>query len=353
MTAEEAARRLNVRPERLADAESGERPLTLNQARKAADVYKRPLAALFLPEPPREESLEVQFRRLRDAPALPWPPQMRALARAVPALQDEADALFESLEQEPQWSAIAEVFARFTSPDEIEQALRDVVGVSIEAQKRAAQADPQGFRVFRLWREAIEDMGILVIQDGSLTLEDMRGFAAPHARVPAIVINTQDDVRARLFTMLHELAHLFLAVDDEMRFEEFAASVLLPVRTFPRDLGATAGGTLLEKVDAIARAYGVTPAAAAVRVGWLRLASWDEVNEVRGQIQARATPRVQPGGGNYYRNVIVRMGPRFVSRVLEAASQSAISELAASRLLNVKVDNFDNLRREVQGPNVA
>lgn len=95
LPAEEAARRIGVTGGRLAAAEAGELPLTLNQARKAAEVYQRPFALLFLPEPPTEDPVEVQFRRLRDAPALPWPPSMRTLARQVLALQDEADALFD------------------------------------------------------------------------------------------------------------------------------------------------------------------------------------------------------------------------------------------------------------------
>ena len=80
---------------RLVHHQRGRYSLTLNQARKAAEVYQRPFALLFLPEPPTEDPVEVQFRRLRDAPALPWPPSMRTLARQVLALQDEADALFD------------------------------------------------------------------------------------------------------------------------------------------------------------------------------------------------------------------------------------------------------------------
>lgn len=347
LTEEEAARRLSLSPARLLAAETGERPLTLNQARKAAHVYQRPLAALFLPEPPREDPLEVQFRRLRDAPALPWPPAMRALARSIPALQDEADAFFEAIEEEPAWPAAAEIFRTSQSLDELGIALRDLIGVSLQDQQDAARIDPQGFKTFRVWREAIEDLGILVLQDGSLSLDDMRGFASPHERVPAIVINTNDDVRARLFTMLHELAHVFWTLPDEMRYEEFAANVLMPPRSFERDFRVAPGQSLLAKIDATARMYGVTPDATAVRVGWLSLASWGEVQEARNAIRDRAGHGERASGGNYYRNVVVRMGPRFVSRVLDAVSQSAISELSASRMLRVRVDNFDALRREV------
>jgi transcriptional regulator with XRE-family HTH domain len=66
-----AAQRIGVKPEKLAGAEAGDLMLTLRQAEKAADAYDRPLAALFLPEPPSEEPQEAKFRRLRDAPEPP------------------------------------------------------------------------------------------------------------------------------------------------------------------------------------------------------------------------------------------------------------------------------------------
>lgn len=350
MTPEEAASAMpGVSESRLLDAESGGTPLTLNQARLAAEVYERPFAMLFLPAPPLEDPVEVQFRRLRDAPELPWPPPMRALARAVPAIQDEADALFEALEAEPKWRDAAAIFERTSEVEQLGSEVRELAEVPLERQKAAARADPQGFRPFRLWREALEEMGVLVLQDGSLPLGHMRGFVSPHPRTPAIVINTADGARARLFTMLHEFAHLFWGTDrPEEDYDAFAAAALMPRRDFARDFEVAVGATLLERVDATARLYGVNPDAAAVRVGWLELAAWEEVHHVRRAIKGRGRGGRGAGGGNYYRNVVARMGPRFVTRVMAAVNENVISELAAARLLGIRVDRFDALRQELR-----
>ena len=352
-TQEEAADRLGVGPDRLARAEAGERPLTLVQVRKAAHVYQRPLAVLFLPEPPSEEPQEVQFRRLRDAPQLPWSPAMRALAREVPALQDEVDALFEAIDEEPRWIEAAKQLLSDVPIERLAERLRQVVGVTLEQQKTSARTDPQGFKTFRLWREAVEDLGILVLQDGSLSLGDMRGFASPHARVPAIVINTNDDVRARLFTMIHELAHVFWSALTESEFEELAGTTLMPSSSFADDFRRANGASLLEKIDATARLYGTTPDATAVRVGWLNLASWNDVRDARAEIRNRGGSGSRAQGGNYYRNVIARMGPRLVGRILDAVGQAAISDLAAARVLGVRVERLESVRRELGSPDVA
>lgn len=350
---EEAARRIGVSAERLLGAESGDAELTLNQARKAANVYKRPFAVLFLPTPPDEDAVDVQFRRFRDAPALPWPHEMRALSRRIPALQEEADALFEAMDEEPRWQAAIDLFRAVEDLASLGEQIRTLVGVSLLHQKAGARVDPQGFRVFRIWREAIEGLGILVLQDGSLRLDEMRGFAAPHARVPAIVINTNDDIRARLFTMLHEFSHVLSAIPDENRSDEFAAAILMPPTPFASDFVTAPGLTLLDRIDLTARTYGVTPDAAAVRVGWLRLVGWDEIARVRDEIRERHRPYAKASAGNHYRNVVVRMGPGFVARVLGAVTQGTVSELGAARLLGVRVDGLAPLRKELQGADVA
>ena len=353
MEPEVAAPRIGVSPDRLRLAEAGEGELTLIQARKAANVYERPFAVLFLPAPPDEDAVDVQFRRFRDAPALPWAHEMRALGRRVPALQEEAGALFEAIDEPPRWRDALDLFRQDENLALLGERIRELVGVSLDDQKAAARNDPQGFRAFRVWREAIEGLGILVLQDGSLGLEEMRGFAAPHERVPAIVINTNDDVKSRLFTMLHEFSHVLSPVPDENRSDEFAGVTLMPPAEFADDFRTAQGTTLLARIDATARAYSVTSDAAAVRIGWLGVMDWDAIARVRAEIRQRGGSGGKAKGGNHYRNVVVRMGPGFVAKVLGAVTQGTVSELGAARLLNVRVDGLGPLRRELQGVDSA
>ncbi len=94
-TLEDAAPKVGVTAEKLDRAERGEHLLTLRQAENAAKAYDRPLAALFVPEPPREEPPEAQFRRLPGAPPPPWPHEMRLLIRRVRERQQAAVELYE------------------------------------------------------------------------------------------------------------------------------------------------------------------------------------------------------------------------------------------------------------------
>src|ERR1035438_1836144 len=201
-TVEQAAEKIGIARWQLEMAEEGVDYLTLRQAERAADAYERPLASLFLPSPPPEPPPEAQFRRLPGAPLPPWPPEMRLLARRVGRRQEGAAELYEDLEETPPWTDVVAHF-RGAEPSDLPEVARGVLGVPREAQAGWAAADT--YAPLRGWTGAVGSLGVLVMQDGSMELDVMRGFASVDDVVPAIVVNNADDPRARAFTVIHEL----------------------------------------------------------------------------------------------------------------------------------------------------
>jgi Zn-dependent peptidase ImmA (M78 family) len=353
---DEAAERIGVTPEKLAAAERGEAYLTLRQAEEAARRYERPLAALFVSEPPVEETPEAQFRRLPGAPAPPWPREMRALAKRVRERQRAAADLYELLDEEPRWQSLGIEFV--DEPETLGARTRAALRIPLDEQKR--WHDRSGYQPLRAWVDAIEALGVLAMQDGSLPLDDLRGFASTHPTVPAIVVNTNDDPRARAFTAVHELGHLLrlragrlTGSTTEQWCNDFASAVLMPREPFASDVRQTDTRSLLAAVDAIGLAYGVTPYAAAVRTARLRLVPQDEIDAVIEAIRERSRQREEQtpesGGGNYYLTTLTRLGPAFVQLVFSALDSQALSYPKAAGLLGVKVNNFERLRERVQG----
>lgn len=342
---EEAARKARLKPSRLRQAEAGEVQLTLRQAQALADAYRRPLAAFFLAKPPDEPQPESQFRQLPGTPPPPWPPELRALAREVQDRQRTAVELYEILDASPPWTAFPALPVDGT-PQELAERLRELMGVPLAEQ--LAWRDRAGFAPLRSWIDAVESLGPVVIQDSSVPLTLIRGFVSPDQRVPAIVINTADDPRSRAFTLIHELGHLLrvgVTAPDEPFCNALAAHVLMPAEAFTAYY-ATARETrnLLAAVDEAALAFGVTPAAAAVRIENLRLEEPAQVAQVRAEIEERGTPRRSPGG-NYYRNVIAWYGPAFIDLVFSAVDAGRISTVQAARALGgVKIPKHELLR---------
>jgi transcriptional regulator with XRE-family HTH domain len=86
-TLDSASERTKFSPDRLTSWEVGEAKPTIPQLRTLANVYHRPLAASFMPDPPEGFQPIEDFRRLPDAEEQRWSPALRALVRPTRAQQ--------------------------------------------------------------------------------------------------------------------------------------------------------------------------------------------------------------------------------------------------------------------------
>lgn len=342
---EEAARKIGTTAGKLHQAEVGEAYLTLRQAEKAADTYQQPLALLFSPQVPSEPAQEAQLRQLPDAPPPPWPPEMVLMARRVRDRQEAAKELQTLLEEEPPWPANRDLLET-ASDTELLALARTRLGISIDQQ--LSWRDTVGYTALRQWTDALESLGVLVMQTGDIDLQLMRGFASVDETVPAIVVNSSDDARARTYTALHELGHLLLPQrkspgDPERWCEEFAGNLLVPSGPL-RIQFQSSSGPLLRRIDSVARDFSVTPAAATVRLLRNKHITQREADEALESIRRRRRHEDEGGGGNYYSTQIGRIGPAFIRLVFNALENQAVTYPGASGLLGVKVNNFDKLR---------
>jgi len=168
--------------------------------------------------------------------------------------------------------------------------------------------------------------------------------------VSAIILNTRDDPRARVFTVVHELAHLYLAAhegrgpDGEGWCNELASDLLMPLPEVRMAFRERSGSDLLGSVDELALLFGVTPLAMTVRLARAQLISSQDEHRLKARLQTRSRPREAPGGGGHYRARITRLGPSFVRLVFSALESGVTTYPTASGLLGIKVDHFPTLR---------
>lgn len=335
--------------------EQGNEYFTLPEAEKAADVYQRPLAALFLPSPPTEEPQEVQFRRLPGTPEPPWGPEVQLAARKVMERQQVALEIYEALDEDPPWLEFSKRFLNVPA-DTLTAVAREALGISREEQR---EWNHDIYAPLRGWREALEGLGLLVMQDGPVPVDDMRGFASIEpAAVPAILVNNKDDPRARAFTAIHELGHIILALrgeiaspESERWCDEFAGEVVMPTAWLAEEVGASSASSALGRVEDVARAFHVTPLAAAVRIARAKAMPTDEVNSAISEIRGRWNEEreAKAGGGSYYVNQIAKFGLGYLGLVFSALDAQIVTLPAASTLLDgVKVKNFETLRERFE-----
>lgn len=201
---EDAARKLQAKPARLESWESGEARPTINQLRKMSRVYKRPLAAFYLPEPPKDFVVMNDFRRQYNKEARRKSPILRFGMRQAEYRRDVALQLYEELgEAPPTFEVSADIHE---APEVLAARLRRLLNISYEVQT-SWRGD---YQALNGWREALEQLGILVFQTPGVERTEMRGFSISARPLPVIAVNSKDAVVGRVFSMMHELVHIVL-----------------------------------------------------------------------------------------------------------------------------------------------
>lgn len=204
-TLEAAAKKLSLSTfERLAAFEAGRERPTVVQLRNAARVYKRPLAAFFLPAPPPTPEPPRDFRRLPGVDVPEPSPSLRLEMRRARRRRAVALELAAELE-----IPVPEFTLRADPEDDTDAVAgrgREWLGVSL-----LKQSSWRGeYDALNGWIAALEDREVLIFQAGAVALDEMRGFSLSEPRLPVIVLNAKDAPRARVFTLMHELTHLML-----------------------------------------------------------------------------------------------------------------------------------------------
>jgi Zn-dependent peptidase ImmA (M78 family)/transcriptional regulator with XRE-family HTH domain len=229
LSVDAAAKKAQVRPELLAEWETGAARPTVNQLRLLAEAYKRPLAVFYLPKPPKSFDALHDFRGTGTAAK-----ESPALAYEIRRAYERREIAHDLLDELGETTSAAKLAARTTDPpDKVATALRAMLEVPLARQRQWNSE----YTAFTSWRDAIEDSGIFVFQTTGVPVGEARGFSISIQPLPVIAMNGKDSYAGRIFTMMHELAHLSLREGgicdlDEHGLEAFcnavAGSLLVP-----------------------------------------------------------------------------------------------------------------------------
>lgn len=202
-TIEEVAAHLGESEKLVNEWEAGQKQPPLYQLKALARYYRRPLAAFFLPNPPEEPSLPKDFRTLPEESEIPLSPKTRLAMRQARRLQSIASELKEDGDSD--FLALVGHAEISDDPEALAWKVRAVLGISLEEQLSWEKDTDAMDR----WKRSVESLGILVFQM-PMPLEEARAFSFTDGGLPVIVINTKDALKARVFSLFHELGHILL-----------------------------------------------------------------------------------------------------------------------------------------------
>jgi Zn-dependent peptidase ImmA (M78 family)/transcriptional regulator with XRE-family HTH domain len=346
--------------DRLAAIEAGEVEPTRTQLLKMAQHYRRPLVTFYMSAPPRKGDRGEDFRNVPDrhtnAEAL-----VDALVRDIRARQNMVRAVLVDDEEAKPLPFIGSM----TMGDGVGAVLASIrQKLRIDLPEFRAQASPES--AFALLRSRVEAAGVFVLLMGNLgshhsaiDVEAFRGFALADDVAPFVVLNDQDARSAWSFTLIHELAHLWLGttgvsgVFADAQIEKFcndvAGSFLLPanelslvgvdlktdVETAARRIGEFAEARHLSRsmvAYSLLRAGSLTDKTWRTLVGRFQ-AQWRQSRDAKRESQKDGT------GPSYYVVRRHRLGSALLNFVSRNMSDGALTPTKASQVLGVKPRN--------------
>lgn len=355
ITKEEAARRMQKDVEIIAAWEKGESTPTYIQLEKLAyEIYKRPLALFFFPEPPLEETPKQAFRTLPEQEIQRLSPMLRYLLRQAKSMQLNLDELYDGINPAQKQIVRDLKFAPNVSISEMVANIRKYLNVELSDQLQWEIAE----EAFKGWRNALEECGVFVFKE-AFKDDAFSGFCLYDDRFPLIYVNnTKPDTR-QIFTLFHELSHLLLGtggVDtpledyidflqgDDKRIEilcnRFAGAFLVPDEDFDRRIKTVAIND--DTVEDLANLYCVSREVI-LRKFYDRNLVPQQFYEQKVEQWRKETNGGTGKGGNYYRTKGVYLGERYLELVFSRLYQNRISIEQLADYLGVKVKNVPGM----------
>ncbi len=346
--------------------EAGELDPTFNQLQDFASATHAPLGFLFLPEPPVEHLPIPDFRTLKNSGVARPSPDLLDTIYLCQSRQDwyREHAVVEEYDPVPFVGSVSVDDPIVQVADKIRQAIK------FELNERSSFSNSD--EALRRLIDLIEDTGVLVMISGivgsnthrGLNVDEFRGFALADPLAPLIFVNGADTKAAQIFTLIHELAHIWsgesalsdarmarkVANDNELWANQVAAEVLVPLASIVNEFRQSVE---IPELERLAKVYKVSTLVVLKRIhdaGFLKWKPYQaRYREELARIMALVEARKQPGGGgNYYYTQPIRISRHFARAVIVEALEGRTLYRDAYRLLGAaKRETFDNLAEEL------
>lgn len=340
--------------------------LSLSRAKKLASYTRTPQGYLFLAAPLSDALPIPDFRTKGNKPLHRPSPDLLETIRIMQRRQEwMRDFLVEEGAEKIPFVGSAK---EDEQPEHIAEAMREIIGISADwANKKKSWTDA----LFHL-RQQIETAGILIFINGvvgnntkrKLDPGEFRGFALCDDYAPLIFINGADAKAAQMFTIAHELVHVWLGQDGVSnvdligpigrKIEDFcnsaAAEFLVPGRELKKYW--TDAKKEIEPYQYLAHVFKVSPLVAARRCLDMDLIKFDSFSRFydRYITNERRKQKTKAGGGDFWKTQYLRIGSRFGSAVVIAAKKGYLLYSEAYKLTGLNGLTFEKYASEIGLP---
>ena len=247
------------------------------------------------------------------------------------------------------------------SPTDVAGSMQTALGLSGEwAKQERSWGD-----ALRLLRQAIEAAEIMVVVNGvvgnnthrPLDVNEFRGFVLVDPVAPLVFVNGKDAECAQMFTLAHELAHIWIGLEGvsnldrlqpvgsavEIFCNKVAAEFLVPAQRFQTEWHSVSMHP--DRFSRLARTFKISALVAARRALDLQYITRQEFfdfydSQIRESVERRQQSKAR--GGDFWRTQRVRIGDLFGGAVAQAVWAGRLLYRDAYKLTGLRGKTFDN-----------
>ena len=225
--------------------------------------------------------------------------------------------------------------------------------------------------------------GIIVLKckgfdnENSIKLEEARGFILTDKYTPFIFLHSEDHITAQIFTLIHELVHLFidepgvigeLSKNSFNKVEKFCNQVASRFLLTEKELSfyfnlkrknknlKILKEEITEIITKLSNKFFISKLSILLRLKEQKIiveslfnSLWKEFKtEMEDWIENNQMQMKKNEGGNFYSTMVSRTNREFIKIVYSAYQTQNITGSQASSLLNLKVDKFRSLIRHIR-----
>ena len=349
---------------------SEESELTVSELNKLSKELRIPFGYFFLGEPPDEDIQLLKYRTVdNEEQAKP----SRELIDTIKYMEKRQSFMRDALIED---GFLPHEFVGSAAIKDNPEDLAVKITQELKLKKDWNKNNPAAFNVLR---EAISNLGILVMQNGVvgnnnhrvLNVAEFRAFVLIDEYVPLIFLNARDSANAKVFSLCHELVHIWLGVDElyndnfttnqifnngqlESFCNEVAAEMLLPLSSIQSALDPQ--NDIYTNIKHISKVFNVSELVVCIRLKTKKFINAKVFNEVYANLLTEMRDNLlgkqlqeKKSGGDYYATSGSRLDARFAATVSRKAREGRILYTEAYELVGAKGKTYDNLIKYVEG----
>lgn len=363
------AKKLSIKAEKLMKWESGEDVPTFRQAQNLANILHIPFGYFFLQEPPEEKLPIPDLRTIDDELYENFSIDLREVISNVIFKQDWYRDFREEQEY-PELSFIGK-FNDHTPNNIIVEEITDLLKLTLKDRESVQNWED----FYQLLVERAETLGLWIMRASTvgsnthrkLDINEFRGFAISDKLAPAIFINGADAKAAQIFTLIHEIVHLWLGSSGvsnvdfrkdissiqnsrEKKCNEIAAEILAPREVVKKMWDKRAA--ISDNAENLCKFFKVSSVVIARRALDLELVTPEDFfghykTLVEMWNMQKQKQKESGGGPSYYTNIPINNGRRFSMEVLNSVYSQNLLVRDGAKLLGLNPATLNNFAKEV------